>query len=219
MKRRSLLFIAILFALSLALTACEPSVIGEKRAKIAGLGMINLTFDTQAKEAEAEVALEERPGLSYINGIEAHLGDEDPIYFYTVKVGRQEDGNYRYYAEVNAVTGMAYRVDRNPSTIVLTAEQQSRADALGTLDDFSPLDFSEVELDAREQAEHWVRDKLEPDVPILRIIPNNIGSDSVDFPLVRMDCYVIFVDGEIYNIEVCWPTMEVIGVYLLNRDS
>jgi len=208
--------IAVVCAM-LFLSACTPRLIGEEKAKEAGLALINLAFDLQ--ETEAKAALEERPGLSYINGIQAHLGDEKPIPYYTVKVGLQEDGNPLYYAEVNAATGVAYRAEKCLSTIVLTEEQQKQADALGTLEDFFTEDFSEVQQSSVRTVDGWVHDRLERDVPFLRTVPNIIESDSVSFPLVWMEYYVICVNGTIYNVTLCWPTMEVVGVYLLNRDS
>ena len=213
MKKR---IFVIFICIALLLSACTPHLVGEAKAKEAGLAFINKVFDVS--ETEAVVSREERPGLSYANGIEAHLGDEKPIYFYTIQVNPLADGNYSYYAEVNAVTGVAYRTNRNPDTIVLTQEQQKLAETLGTFDDMQNTDTSAYVQEAIYASEDWVRQKFERNKPILRIIPNNSVTDNCSFPKLFNDNYVVFIDGTIYNVEWCWPSMDITGFTMLNQD-
>ena len=207
--------VAILLIL-LFLSGCTPRMIGEAKAKEAGLAFINKVFDVN--ETEATVTLENRPGLSYVNGIEAHLGDEKPVYFYTIQVNLLADGNYSYYAEVNAVTGVAYRANKNPDTIVLTQEQQKQAKALGSFDDMQNTDTSAYVQEAINASEDWVRQNFERNKPILSVIPNNTLTDNYSFPKMFIDNYVVFIEGTIYNVEWCWPSMDVTGFYMLNQD-
>jgi len=211
------ILLAAIACATLALSGCAPRLVGEDKAKEAGLALINKVFDVN--ETEAVVTREERPGLSYVNGIEAHLGDEKPIYYYTIQVNPLADGNYSYYAEVNAVTGVAYRANRNPDTIVLTQEQQKQAEALGSFDDMMNIDVTAYEKEALSASEDWVRQYIERNKPILSVIPNiTMSSDSVIFPKHLTENYVIFIDGTIYNVEWCWPSMEVTGFTMLNQD-
>ena len=215
MKKRILLILTCM-ALVL-LSGCTPRLVGEAKVKEAGLAFINKVFDVS--ETEAVVTREERPGLSYVNGIEAHLGDEKPIYFYTIQVNPLADGNYSYYAEVNAVTGVAYRVDRNPDTIVLTQEQQKQAEALGSFDDMMNIDVTPYEQEAISASEDWVRQNIERNKPFLSITPNiTMSTDNEMFPKYLIENYVIFIDGTIYNVEWCWPSMDVTGFTILNQD-
>ena len=207
--------LAILLIL-LMLSGCSPRLVGEAKAKEAGLAFINKVFDVN--ETEATVTLENRPGLSYVNGIEAHLGDEKPVYFYTIQVNLLADGNYSYYAEVNAVTGVAYRANKNPDTIVLTQEQQKQAKALGSFDDMQNTDTSAYVQEAINASEDWVRQNFERNKPILSVIPNNTLTDNYSFPKMFIDNYVVFIEGTIYNVEWCWPSMDVTGFYMLNQD-
>lgn len=216
-NKMTAILLATIACASLVLTGCAPRLVGEAKAKEAGLALINKVFDVN--ETEAVVTREERPGLSYVNGIEAHLGDEKPIYYYTIQVNPLADGNYSYYAEVNAVTGVAYRANRNPDTIVLTQEQQKQAEALGSFDDMMNIDVTAYEKEALSVSEDWVRQNIERNKPILSVIPNiTMSSDSVIFPKHLTENYVIFIDGTIYNVEWCWPSMEVTGFYMLNQD-
>lgn len=216
-NKMTAILLATIACATLALSGCSPHLVGEAKAKEAGLALINKVFDVN--ETEAVVTREERPGLSYVNGIEAHLGDEKPIYYYTIQVNPLADGNYSYYAEVNAVTGVAYRANRNPDTIVLTQEQQKQAEALGSFDDMMNIDVTAYEKEALSVSEDWVRQNIERNKPILSVIPNiTMSSDSVIFPKHLTENYVIFIDGTIYNVEWCWPSMEVTGFYMLNQD-
>lgn len=215
MKRKLIFCIAMMVSFSLLLAACGQKLISEDQAKEAGLAMINRVFDVN--ETEAAVTLEEQPGLSYINGVHAHLGGEDPIKYYTVKVGLLDDGNFLYYAEVNAQTGVAYRVDRNTASISLSEEQRKQADVLGNLDDFHPDSFLNIQNDAMSIVQGLIQTRLEKDVPIFRMYPDMIESDSVDFPKVWLEYIVVMENDTIYTITLCWPSMDIIGVY--NRTS
>ncbi|MPM91305.1 hypothetical protein SDC9_138433 [bioreactor metagenome] len=212
MKKR---IIVIVLCVAVMLSGCSPRLISEARAKEAGLAMINRVFDVN--ETEAAVTLEEQPGLSDINGVHAHLGGEDPIKYYTVKVGLLDDGNFLYYAEVNAQTGVAYRVDRNTASISLSEEQRKQADVLGNLDDFHPDSFLNIQNDAMSIVQGLIQTRLEKDVPIFRMYPDMIESDSVDFPKVWLEYIVVMENDTIYTITLCWPSMDIIGVY--NRTS
>ena len=77
----------------------------------------------------------ETAGSTYVNGVSVQYGDEEPVRTYTVTVPRQNDINPLYYAEVNAVTGFAYRAEKSDSLLSsMTAEQQKRAEALTKID-------------------------------------------------------------------------------------
>ena len=212
MKRKILLLTAMVFSLSFFLTACSPRLVGEAKAKEAGLALINHAFEIE--ETEAKVTLEQRPGLSYINGVHAHLGDEEPIYYYTVKIGALPDGNSYYYAEVDAKTGLAYRAEKSTDIINLNDEQRKQAESIGMFDQFNPDMFSDEQEDHIQTVWDWISTHLEKDVPVMFVLPDAIGSDSVDFPKVRLGYLAMLDDGRFYNIEVCWPTMEVISVQM-----
>ena len=211
MKRKIALIVVCFFTLSL-LTACSPRLVGEVKAKEAGLALINRAFEIE--ETEAEVTLEQRPGLSYINGVHAHLGDEEPIYYYTVRIGALPDGNSYYYAEVDAKTGLAYRAEKSTDIINLNDEQRKQAESIGMFDQFNPDLFVDEQKDHIQTVWDWISTRLEKDVPVMFVLPDAIGSDSVDFPKVRLGYFAMLDDGRFYNIEVCWPTMEVITIQM-----
>ena len=46
--------------------------------------------------------------------------------------------------------------------------------------------------------------------------PDMIETDIADFPKVRLEYFVIMEGGKIYNLTLCWPTMELVKVYILD---
>ncbi|MDP3447627.1 MAG: hypothetical protein Q8S22_06155 [Eubacteriales bacterium] len=214
MKKKLLI---IIICAAVLLSACSPRLIGEAKAKEAGLALINQVFDRT--ETDAKVKLEERPGLSYVNGALIHMGDEDPIYYYTVKVGALAYGNSFYYAEVNATTGVAYRAEKSTSLVQLNDDEQSLAHSIGTLDDFHPDAFLDEQEEGKAIVWEYVKTHLAQDVPVFGVFSDMIETDSVDFPKIWMEYLVVLDDGRMFSVTLCWPTMEVIHVVERNQDT
>ncbi|NLI54479.1 MAG: hypothetical protein GX417_09180 [Clostridiales bacterium] len=197
-------------------SGCSPQRVSEAKAKEAGLVLINQAFD--ADETEATVEYQEWAGATYVRGGVVQYGTEDPHRVYVVKVDPDEIGNARYYAEVDAETGVAYRAERSPSTIELTQEQQKQASTLGTLEDFNPDSLVDVQSDAMAIVLNLLQTRLELDVPLFRIYPDLIESDSVDFPKVRLEYILIMENAVVYDITLLWPSMDLIGVVMKNDE-
>lgn len=213
-KRIFVLFICI----ALLLSSCSPALVGEAKAKEIGLAVIQQAFEVDLTDAVVTVEYRERPGETYQQGESIQYGMEEPIRFYEIKVNPDEIGNADYYAEVNAVNGLAYRADKSIALIPRTEEQLAEAAALKPGDDLPVENYEVDETGSLQQAEDWVRAHFEPDTPVLRTVPNSSMTDSVDFPLFTVSCFVVFVDGTIYSVDVCWPTMDVTSVYLCNQE-
>lgn len=218
MKRKLFLLTTILLSLSLLLTACgqkNPGIVlavGEEKGKAAGLALINQAFD--ANETEASVEYQARPATFFQDGTTGETVTLEPDRVYVVKAIPAEGESDYYYAEVDAVTGVAFRAERYLSGIVLTEEQQKQADALGTLDDLNLDDFVLTQQDALTNIEDIIEKRLEPEIPLLRVYPDMIETDSVDFPKVLLEYFVLMQNGKVYNLTLCWPTMELVKVYI-----
>jgi hypothetical protein len=217
MKRSLTILLLCALLAGFLLFGCSPRIISEAQAKEAGLAYINHVFDRT--ETDAKVTLEERPGLSYFNGMLMHMGDEEPIYYYTVKVGALEYGNSYYYAEVNAVTGVAYRADKSTTLIQMNDDELNRAQSIGTLDDFDPDSFLDEQENGKAIVDLYVQTHLSQGVPAIVVIPAIVETDSVDFPKVWMEYLVVLDDGRMFNVTLCWPTMDVIGVVERNQET
>lgn len=215
MKKKLLIFI---ICAAVLLSACSPRLVGEAKAKEAGLAMIQQAYEVDLSDAVVTVEYQEGAGVTYEDGFMIQYGTEEPMRSYAVRVNPDEIGNAEYYAEVNAVTGVAYRADKSSALIPRSAEQLAQAAAIGDGDDLPVEDYEVDEAGALRLGEAWVQEHFKPDTPVLRTVPNSTMTDNVDFPLFFVDGSVIFIDGTIYNFEVCWPAMEVIGMYLCNQE-
>ena len=215
MKKRLLV---ILIGVAVLLSACSPRLVGEAKAKEAGLAMINQAYGVDLTDAVVAVEYHQGGGVTYEDGVAIHYGTEEPMRFYEIRVNPGEDGRADYYAVVNAVTGVAYRADKDESLLSLTPEQQAQAEAIGKIEDLPIEDFEDYEATALQIGEDWVRAHFEPDIPVLRTVPNSTMTGNELFPIIRADGSVIFIDGTIYNVEVCWPAMEITSVYLCNQE-
>ena len=235
MKRGAAIQIILLFCTLLFLVACKSDKesflennqagkqvpdsdakfierISEEEAKQAGLALINLAFG--ANETDAVVEYQARVSATNDDGSAEQAYSAEPDRVYVVKAARGTGETDYYYAEVDAVTGFAFRAERFMSGIVLTEEQQKQADALGALEEFDPNSLLPAQQEAMEIVVERMEKNLETDVPVLRVYPDMIESDSADFPKVQLEYFVLMEDGKIYNITLCWPTMELIKVYI-----
>lgn len=220
MKRKILLLTATILSLSLLLSACgkkNPGIVlavGEEKGKEAGLALINQAFGVN--ETNATVEYQARAAATFRDGTTGEMVTLEPDRVYVVKTAPEKGENDYYYAEVDAATGIAFRAERNVTGIVLTVEQQKQADALGTLDDFHPDDFLATQEEALTNINDLIRKRLEPNLPLMRVYPDMIETDSVDFPKVLIEYFVLMENGKVYNLALCWPTMELVKVYIRN---
>lgn len=223
MKRKIVILVAMILSFSVLLTACAQkdntivNVIGEDQAKETGLALINLAFDVNVTDAEAEY--QENPDVTHADGNKERYIFEEPGRVYLVMVAPEKGGDAYYYASVDAVTGVAYRAEKYFYGATLTAEQQKQADALGPLYEFRPDSLLPAQQEATGIVEKLMKDRLEPDVPTHRTFPDMIETDSVDFPRVRLEYFVLMENGTIYNLTISWPTMELVSVYRYPQDT
>lgn len=211
LKRASILLLCIL--LVAAFSGAKPKLISEAEAKKAGLAFINRMFD--ANEVEATVKNATHAGYSYVDGENIETGKEQPVHYYTVATSEMSNGLYRYFAWVNAETGVAYYAMRDNSLLPkLTAEQQKAvAEAKGNgLDE--NYDFSRVSIDCQDFAREWIAEKFDLKARILGFVDCGMIADDTG---AQASFYVVIRDGTIYYVNVAWPQMAVLGVSILNQ--
>ena len=101
MKKRMLLIFTCMSLL--LLSGCTPRLIGEAKAKEAGLAFINKVFDVNVSEVIVTKGV--RAGVTYVDGEYQETGNEQPITLYIVAIPPNQYGLSDYMAFVNAETG------------------------------------------------------------------------------------------------------------------
>jgi len=213
MKKRVIATLICVSCLFLVLSGSSPKLIGEAKAKEAGLAFINKVFDVN--ETEAVVTRVSHTGISYIDGEYKATGKEQLVWVYMISISNQKTGETLYRAEVNAETGVAYSASRSSSLLpIMTSEQhQLFQDALPN-GDFSKFDYLKMDMDCKDFVRDWIVEKFDLDAKILGItdcgsIAQNDGAQD--------SFYVVLRDGTIYYVNIAWPELMVIDVAVLNQ--
>ena len=210
-RRTGTLLIALLFVA--AASGSTPKRISEEEAKQAGLAFLNRVFD--ASETEATVKYVTEAGYSYTDGEIVETGKEEPVSYYVVTVSEYNDGRYRYYAQVNAETGVAYYAGRSTSFVPeMTAEQQKAFSEAKGNGDWEQYDYSRVSVDCRDTAREWIAQTFDLKAKILGFIDGGFLSDDTG---TYASFYVVIRDGTIYYVNMLWPQRTVLEVGVLNQ--
>ena len=210
-KRACILVLAALFVASAS--GAKPKLISEEEAKKAGLAFINRVFD--ANETEATVKLVTEAGTSYVDGKYVRKGDEQPVSYYVVSASEIKDGLYRYYASVNAETGVAYSAERDNSLVPeMTSKQRSAwKEAYGN-GDVNSFDFTRVYMDCTNFAHEWIPEKFELKAKFLGFVDSGSAYDKDG---INENFYVVIRDGTIYHVTIAWPQRTVLEATMLNQ--
>lgn len=213
MKRRMVALVIAICA-TFIFFAFSPNIVSEAEAKEAGLALINQAFNVS--ETEASVEYQARVATTFHDGTTNEEVKIEPDRVYVVKAAPSKGESEYYYAEVDAVTGNAYLAERFLSGIVLTDEQKKQAEAFGTMEEIDPEDLRSVQQDASKTIDNLVVKRLEPEIPILRVFPDSIETGGEDYPKALLDYFVLMQNGKSYDLALCWPTMELVSVYIRN---
>lgn len=212
------ILLAAITCVFLVLYGCTPRLIGEAKAREAGLAFINKVFD--ANETEATVNYAESP-------VEAQPQDQSttqkrdvPVMrYYTVTVMKEHTDNVLYYAQVDAISGFVYSARRFEKTISpLTDEQIKQAEEIVKL----PYGSSEVmsrlyELKLPQTIQDWMNARFEKQSKIRTVEYGKMTEGLIDENMLTMDCHVTFENGAVYVIGIILPTAQIFQVDILSQ--
>ncbi len=217
MKKRSLI---IFICVTLLLSACSPRLVGEAKAKEAGLAMIQQAYEVDLSDAVVTVVYQEGAGVTYEDGQRIQYGTEEPMRFYNIRVNPDEENeNADYYAEVNAVTGVAYRAGKAQPNSELTEEQRKKAEAVKFPETPPSYGFTDEQVESMWFSVEWLKQHFEPDMEMLCSVPGIEMTDNYTEPQQWIESFVVYRNGHIYLVELLWPSMEVTSVYLYDQES
>jgi len=212
-KRKVVILVGVILCVSLFLTGGKPKLISEDEAKKAGLAFINHVFDVS--ETEAVVSYQEQTGATFIDGDYQVTGKEQPVYVYVVTAAKQEDGEYLYYAHVNAETGVAFAAFRNTvfAPALTPAEQKALDEARKSGNDRDSV-YTKISTECKHAAQKWIPEKFELEAGILGFLD---GGGSLDRTGGNANFYVVIRDGTIYHVTFAWPQLTIMDITVLNQ--
>ncbi|GEM_PF-1386250 len=213
MKHKIAILGVFILCVSLFLTGGKPKLISEEEAKKAGLAFINHVFDVN--ETEAVVSYQELTGATFFDGDYQVTGKEQPIYIFVVATGKQADGEYLYYAHVNAETGAAFAAFRNTmfEPELTSAEQKALDEARKSGNDKEAV-YSRIASECKQAAQKWIPEKFELQAGILGFVE---GGGALERSGANANFYIVIRDGTIYHVTFAWPQLTLIDVTVLNQ--
>ncbi|MDD4312635.1 MAG: hypothetical protein PHW41_09160 [Eubacteriales bacterium] len=202
----------------LILSGCAPHLVGEAKAKEAGLALINLAFDANATEATvdySEYAVDTLP-----QDQSAKQKKDVPVMrCYYVTVMKQSTGEVLYYAQVDAISGFAYNAQQSDETLLpLTDEQIKQAEELVKL----PYGQREVmnrlyEAKLPQIVNDWMSARFEKQSKIKTVEYGKMIEGLIDSNIVSMDCRVTFENGAVYVVGIILPTKQIYQIQILSQ--
>jgi len=205
--------LVVIVCVAFLLSGCSPRLVGEAKAKEAGLAFINHVFDVN--ETDAVVSYQEQTGTTFTDGTYKVTGEEQPVYVYIVAAAKQEDGQYLYYTHVNAETGVAYAAFRNTMFAPeLTADEQKALEEARKSGNNKDDVYTRISTECENAAQKWIPEKFELKAGILGFLD---GGGSLGSTGGNANFYVVVRDGTIYHVTFSWPQLTVMDVTLLNQ--
>ncbi len=214
--KKSILIIIVCF--TILLSACSPRLVGEAKAKEAGLAFINKVFDVNETEATVyygEYTVDAQPQDQSAK----QKRDVPVIRYYDVTVLKEHTDNVLYYAQVDAISGFVYSAQRFVETrSPLTDEQIKQAEELVKL----PYGHREVmnrlyELKLPQTINDWMSARFEKQSKIKTVEYGKMIEGLIDENIVSMDCHVMFENGAVYVIGIILPTKQIFQIEILSQ--
>lgn len=215
MRSAVVLSLALVFLL---LSGCAPQKLGEEKAKEAGLAFLRQAFGVNYMDAHVEYV--ERDGTSVVDGKDVHHGSTAPTEIYIVTISDNARGEDLYYAEVDAVTGVAYYGTKNERLLApMTEEQKLQAEEIAALSSAEDADgVLQGELSQLTVCNRLVC-RFQKEVALMTPQAGGCCVNRVLSPRACIGYFVTFADGAMYRVEFSWPTFELEEVQSLGIDT
>ncbi len=213
MKRKVAILGVFILCVSLFLTGGKPKLVSEAEAKEVGLAFINHVFDVN--ETEAVVSFQTQAGAIYNDGEYIKTDEEQPIYYYSVVTPKFEDGRTRYFAFVNAETGVAYAAEQSYALVPkMTVDQCATWNKVKGNGDVNTFDYARMNVSCTDFARKWISEKFDLKAKMLGFVDSGSIYDQDG---ANTNFYVVIRDGTIYHLSLAWPQLTVLEITVLNQ--
>lgn len=202
---------------ALLLSGCSPKLVGEAKAKEAGLALINLAFD--ADVTDAVVTYEAYACESGEKDGEGQSETSSFLRAYTVTVEDPDSGEALYTAGVDAKTGLAYYAYMSGDRLsALTDEQLQESKELSGLT-WGGDEITDVLNESLPQATvfDWAQARFERQSQLSAVLDTGMEADWSGTNRIYMGYLAVFANGAVYDIGISWPTMEIYRVTILSQ--
>jgi len=208
----------VMICLVLVLSGCSPRLIGEAKAKEAGLAFINHVFDVNETEAVAyygEYSVDVQPQDQSAK----QKRDVPVMRYYHVAVMKEHTDNVLYDAQVDAISGFVYSAQRFEATLSpLTDEQIKQAEELVKLPYGQREGMNRLyELKLPQTINDWMSEQFEKQSKIKTVEYGKMIEGLIDSNIVSMDCRVTFENGAVYVIGIILPTKQIFQIEILSQ--
>ncbi len=214
--KKSIARIAITLTLALSLMllcACSPRQIDEAQAKRAGLSLLRQAFGIDAQDAHVEYF--ERAGSCAIDSSETQPGGSIPTQIYIVTISDPTIHEDLYYAEVDAITGVAYYATKN-EYLMASVPQQEVLQPNSEQTDEKERESLQADC-AKNTACEFVMRCFQREVTLISAQSccprGNFGSQRA-----CVGYFVTFSDGALYRVGFSWPAMDLNEVQVLGTE-
>ena len=204
LRSLSLILIVCTFIM---LCACSQEFVGEERAKQSGLALLRQAFGVTATDAHVEYF--EPAGTSVVDNAEVKPGKAAQIYIVTIS--DPSIGADLYYAEVDAVTGVAYYATKNEFLLAPSPAQDATDSE--TTDENKSLQ----EDCAKSAACDFVMRRFQKEVAL--ISPQGCCQGGAKSTRACIGYIVTFADGALYRVGFSWPAMDLNEVQVLGTEG
>ena len=213
MKKRIIRLLICLLSVAFLLSACGAKDGGEAKAKKLGLDYIKKAFQMEETE-ELKEYFENAQVMPLANGGESQSSKKQATFF-SVTVS-DDQGKMLYYTVVNIKSRKMMTLQQSPSNLKLTEEEEEMAANMASSDIFDATIKNKVPRQAAERALSWVKQQFEPNGEFSTQSAKQ-AYENKDYPSrAFFDSTIVMQNGNVYSVTICWPSMDVVQVSILN---
>ena len=220
MKRRIAFVLVIVSLMALLFSGCKQRESSDDLPIMYGLDDINKIFHVNETEATVQTVYEDvyyyengvRTQAKATNGDGTNIQDE----FYLVTVG-DPVSEPRYQAKIRSDWFSLNYVWQSEQNIIMTAEQTEKANALYAAEKTWGEKHDAAFAELKDACVHWVEENLMEDDPVLVAAEDTSYDKGPITPRLKNRYYVVMLDGTIYQIEMQWPSMQVLSLQVIDE--
>ena len=214
MKKRIARLLICLLSVAFLFCACGATGGGEAKAKKLGVDTIQKMFAVE--ESETMDGYFENATVTQLSAAGTNQTNAKKSNDYSVTV-KNDAGETLYYIEINIKSDKVRTIQQNPSMLKLTEEEEKMAANMASSGIFDATVKNKAPRQAGAYALLWVKQRFEPNVEFSQQSAGQ-AYEKKDYPSrAFFDSTITMQSGNVYSVTVCWPSMDVVQVTVLDQ--